>query len=216
MIGLTLSRSGFLALFILLIIFGLFRIGFIKVLMIITTLLIITVPLIIATSSELSTDTTVEKLLNSDSLNDRFRFYENSIEVFQRNPIFGSGSSSLINDDITIASGHLAYLTISAKFGLVGLLVYLIFWLTPVLYCLLNYQNIDPDFIKLPLLIYIPLLTAYFLYDYSFILEFQYIAFALCWAPMINGYAFRNPLILEHVDPTSSDTNAVPAIQKAI
>jgi len=72
------------------------------------------------------------RMVEARSLAERIRYVENGWRVFTKNPVFGAGSAALLAPDIPFSSAHVAYLTLAARYGLLGLAVYLAFMVWPV------------------------------------------------------------------------------------
>ena len=74
-----------------------------------------------------------DRLSGSASVNDRFRRIRNGWNVFLSSPWLGRGGASLLRPDFPPhASAHLVYLTLLARYGIVGTLVYAAFALAPL------------------------------------------------------------------------------------
>jgi len=74
-----------------------------------------------------------DRLSGSASVNDRFRRIRNGWNVFLSSPWLGRGGASLLRPDFPPhASAHLVYLTLLARYGIVGTLIYAAFALVPL------------------------------------------------------------------------------------
>jgi O-antigen ligase len=74
-----------------------------------------------------------ERLTGGASLADRFRRINHGWQVFRSAPWLGRGAAALLHPDFPPhASAHVVYLTLLARYGIVGTLVYAAFALTPL------------------------------------------------------------------------------------
>jgi hypothetical protein len=74
-----------------------------------------------------------ERLTGGISIADRFRRIENGWRVFRSAPWLGAGGAALLHPDFPPhASAHVVYLTLLARYGIVGTLVYAAFVLVPL------------------------------------------------------------------------------------
>lgn len=74
-----------------------------------------------------------DRLTGSASVSDRFRRIGHGWRVFQSAPWLGRGGGALLHPDFPPhASAHLVYLTLLARYGIVGTLVYAAFALVPL------------------------------------------------------------------------------------
>jgi O-antigen ligase len=66
-------------------------------------------------------------------VSDRFRRVQHGWQVFQSGPWLGRGGAALLRPDFPPhASAHLVYLTLLARYGIVGTLIYAAFALVPL------------------------------------------------------------------------------------
>lgn len=128
----------------------------------------------------------LDRVLDQESAYDRLRYVENGIDAFARNPLFGVGAEGLITSDITSPSAHLVYLSILAKFGLVGFAAYATFIFYPLFYVLKKGRALVLKYRYLILATYLSLAVMYLAYDYYAFLEFQYIVFGIAYAIILN------------------------------
>lgn len=75
----------------------------------------------------------MERLTGAASVTDRFRRIRHGWQVFTSAPWLGRGGAALLNPDFPPhASAHVVYLTLLARYGIVGTLVYAAFVLVPL------------------------------------------------------------------------------------
>jgi len=74
-----------------------------------------------------------DRLIGSASVSDRFRRIQHGWHVFRSGPWLGRGGAALLRPDFPPhASAHLVYLTLLARYGIVGTLIYAAFALVPL------------------------------------------------------------------------------------
>jgi hypothetical protein len=128
----------------------------------------------------------LSRFFNPESLEDRWRYIENGIQAFWENPLLGVSSAGLLNEAIKNSSTHIVYLSLLAKYGIIGFLCYLPFLLYPLFYTIFSGRGIVEKYRFLVLSTYLSLLTMYFGYDFFQILEFQYLVFGVMYSIVLN------------------------------
>ena len=143
---------------------------------------------------ELLIDIDIYKSL--ESINARGDYWQNGIRVFFKNPIIGGGTQKLSNDDF-ISSAHLVYLSLLAKYGILGFLLYFTFLVYPIYFAIGNRKLLDKKYVFLIAAIYSSILLMYTTYDFFQFLEFQYLIFGIIYAIIINrcGMNYENKLL---------------------
>lgn len=130
-----------------------------------------------------------DRLLNTESATDRVHFISKGIEAFVAHPLVGSGVTNIIDDETGIATAHLMYLTVLAKFGIVGACAYLLFIFYPILDVIFVGRKFLREYRILIFGLYVPLFVMYFLYDFLMFLEFQYLIFAIGYSVVLSSYS---------------------------
>ena len=126
------------------------------------------------------------RFFNPESLQDRWRYIENGIGAFWENPILGVSSAGLLNEEIRNPSTHIVYLSLLAKYGIIGFLCYLPFLFYPLYYVIFANRKIEEKYKYLIMTTYLSLLIMYLGYDYFQILEFQYLVFGVMYSIALN------------------------------
>lgn len=86
-----------------------------------------------ATAAQWTMPPSSERLTGGASITDRFRRIGHGWQVFLSAPWLGSGAAALLRPDFPPhASAHVVYLTLLARYGIVGSLVYAAFVLVPL------------------------------------------------------------------------------------
>lgn len=130
-----------------------------------------------------------DRLLSTESASDRLHFIFKGIEAFIAHPLLGSGAINIIDDETGIATAHLMYLTVLAKFGLVGALAYFSFIFYPILKVIFAGRKFLKEYRLLIWALYLPLFVMYFFYDFLMFLEFQYLIFAIGYSVVLSPYS---------------------------
>ncbi len=143
--------------------------------------------LLVPGADTLSISGFLDRMVDPESVHDRFRYILNGFDVFERNPVFGAGTEGLISDGIPTSSAHLVYLSLLAKFGLVGFVVYAIFIFYPLFYVFQKGPTLALKYRYLIVVTYCALAVMYFAYDYFAFLEFQYIVFGIIYSIILNN-----------------------------
>lgn len=130
-----------------------------------------------------------DRLLNTESAGDRVRFISKGIEEFVAHPLFGSGVINIIDDETGIATAHLMYITVLAKFGIFGACAYFLFIFYPILNVIFVGRRFLKEYRIFIFGLYVPLFAMYFLYDFLMFLEFQYLIFAIGYSVALSSYS---------------------------
>jgi hypothetical protein len=165
---------------------------------ILTTLLLMVAmaPVILwATGTQLSDSDFMDQLISSESTYSRLDLISNGYEVFLRHPFVGGGTEGILGPDVLNPSAHIVYLSILAKFGLLGFAIYGVFIFYPLAYVLSKGRNLARRYRFLILAIYLPLLVMYLLYDYFSFLEFQYLVFGIVYSIILNRFGLSQASI---------------------
>lgn len=134
----------------------------------------------------------IDRWLDTSSASERFHFISMGIDAFMGSPIFGGGPASIVDDATGIATAHLMYLSVLAKFGLFGGFIYF----TWVFYPLINVAIRGSEYLReyrlLVVALYSPLFFMYFLYDFLTFLEFEYFVFSVGYSVAFSTYARKH------------------------
>jgi len=131
----------------------------------------------------------IDRWLDASSATERMHFISMGLDAFMRSPLFGDGPASIVDDATGIATAHLMYLSVLAKFGLFGGFIYF----TWVFYPLINVAIRGSEYLReyrlLVTAMYFPLFFMYFLYDFLTFLEFEYFVFSVGYSVVFSVYA---------------------------
>ncbi|MDO8259896.1 MAG: O-antigen ligase family protein, partial [Candidatus Magasanikbacteria bacterium] len=133
-----------------------------------------------------------DRLLDTESAFDRMHFISKGFEAFVAHPLLGSGPAGIIDADTGIATAHLMYLSILAKFGLVGAAAYFTFIFYPLIFVIFRKRRFLKEYRLLIIGLYVPLFFMYFMYDFMSFLEFQYLIFAVGYSVVFSPYAKKS------------------------
>lgn len=131
----------------------------------------------------------LDRMLDSESAFERIHFIFRGFEAFEADPFFGSGPASIVDETTGIATAHLMYLSIFAKFGLVGAAPYFVFIFYPLWRVIAHRRLFLREYRFLIIGLYLPLFFMYFLYDFLYFLEFQYLIFAVGYSIVLSSFA---------------------------
>lgn len=120
-----------------------------------------------------------ERVVSGRSLSDRMHYIKQGLAVFTSSPIWGGGSAALVGTS-QWSSAHLSYLTLLARYGILGTLVYVAFLGWP-LYVLWRGTAAHSDRVLATVLLG-GLAVVYLSYDILLFFELQYLVFGLAWA----------------------------------
>ncbi|MFI5075697.1 MAG: O-antigen ligase family protein [Vicinamibacteria bacterium] len=138
-----------------------------------------------------------ERVANTRSLATRVEYIERGLAAFRASPIWGGGSASLLTKDIRWSSAHVSYLTLLARYGILGALAYLAFLLVPIAVVWRRPRPTAGRF-----LVTVPtaaLMVVYLSYDILLFFEIQYLLFGVAWA-----IAFNLPAVDSMADPAGA------------
>ena len=149
-----------------------------------------------------------DRMLDSESLFERIRFISTGTSAFMENPFFGAGPAGIVDEGTGIATAHLMYLSVLAKFGVVGAIPYFCFIFFPLCKILISAKSFSRDYRCLVIGLYCPLFIMYFLYDFLFFLEFQYFIFAVGYSVVFSSFARKvQPISSEPFDESRCHLN---------
>ena len=124
------------------------------------------------------------RVANTRSLGTRVTYIKHGLEVFRTSPIWGRGSASLLAKDIPWSTAHVSYLTLLARYGILGALAYAAFLLIPLVVVWRQPRPAAHRFIvSVPLA---TLMVVYLSYDILLFFEIQYLLFGVAWATAFN------------------------------
>lgn len=206
---LTLSRTAMIGLFIFFLVFIFAWRSRMKVIILTTIgfLIVVSAVTIFVVFPDL-----IDRLLNTESASDRLYFIFKGMDAFIAYPLLGSGPINIVDEETGIATAHLMYLTVLAKFGLVGAFVYLFFIFYPVINVIFAGRRFIEGYRQLILWLYLPLFIIYFLYDFLTFLEFQYLIFSVGYSVVFLSYSKKAHL---REDRKSSMQNEIYASHKS-
>ena len=193
----TLSRTAWVGLFVI------FAVSVAKIPRFRTTGILVTLfifALIVAAalfqtnSIEFDRNSFYSRIDDARSVVDRFHYIANGVSAFVRNPLFGVGSKGLVTDEIPIPSAHLVYLSLLAKYGVIGFAVYALFIFYPLFY-VYRERRLENAYRYLIVCIYSAILVMYLAYDFFAFLEFQYLMFGMVYSIIINRIGVAGRLV---------------------
>lgn len=121
-----------------------------------------------------------DRVTGSASVADRFRRIEHGWGVFREGPWLGSGGAALLSPAFPPhPSAHVVYLTLLARYGIVGTLVYAGFALVPLA---VAWRRCVPPVDTVVLSVAACLAVVYLSYDVFLGFEIQYLFFGVAWA----------------------------------
>jgi hypothetical protein len=121
-----------------------------------------------------------DRLTGGASVSDRVRRIRHGWDVFLSAPWLGSGGGALLRPDFPPhASAHLVYLTLLARYGIVGTLVYAAFALVPVISIA---RRRGPPAVPIVITVAACLALAFLSYDVFLGFEILYLFFGVAWA----------------------------------
>ena len=126
-----------------------------------------------------------ERFTDAESAIIRLDYIKNGLEVFIDNPIMGGGSDLLGQGELN-PSAHLVYLSILAKYGLIGFIVYAIFLLYPICHVAIYKNSLPGKYVYLIIAVYSTIFVMYLFYDFFQFLEFQYLMFGFVYSIVLN------------------------------
>lgn len=131
-----------------------------------------------------ASDDIQERVANTRSLATRLSYIKRGLGVFRSSPIWGRGSAALLAPDVQWSSAHVSYLTLLARYGVLGALVYLAFLLVPVAVVWRQARPMAQRFlVTVPIAV---LMVVYLSYDILLFFEIQYLVFGIAWATAFN------------------------------
>ncbi len=182
---LTLSRTAIIGFFIIIFLTAVLIKRFWLKLMWLIPLMILGIVYYYSFPEKLSEHIFWGRFADAESLLNRFIYYEVGCETFINNPWTGGSSQSLANE-LPHSSAHIVYLSILAKYGIIGFLIYSIFIFYPVYYVIKYKSELKKKYVYLLSALYLPTLIMYLGYDFFQFLEFQYIVFGIVYSIILN------------------------------
>jgi O-antigen ligase len=130
-----------------------------------------------------SADAVQERVVNARSLADRMNYIRHGVAVFRGSPIWGQGSAALVGQS-QWSSAHVSYLTLLARYGIAGTMVYMVFLLWPLV---VLWRRVAPPgdrfFVTVALC---ALAVVYLSYDILLAFEVQYLVFGVAYAAALD------------------------------
>jgi O-antigen ligase len=124
------------------------------------------------------------RVANTRSLATRMAYIRRGVAVFRASPIWGGGSASLVTKEVPWSSAHVSYLTLLARYGILGALAYLAFLLVPIA---VVWRNRRPPAHRFLVTVTTgALMVVYLSYDILLFFEIQYLVFGIAWATAFN------------------------------
>ena len=120
----------------------------------------------------------------------RMAYIDRGLAVFRSSPIWGQGSASLLTETNHWSSAHLTYLTVLARYGVIGSLIYGTFMLYPILTVSTTAAPAGERMLVLSSLG--SLLVVYLSYDVFFFFEVQYLFFGISWAVALHKIGWQS------------------------
>lgn len=142
----------------------------------------------VAARRDAAADVVKSRVVSSRSLADRMTYIRHGLGVFRASPIWGQGSAALVGQS-QWSSAHVSYLTLLARYGILGTLVYLAFLLWPLYVVWLMGGPPAERFLVTVLLA--ALAVVYLSYDILLFFEVQYLVFGLAYAAALEVRARR-------------------------
>lgn len=142
----------------------------------------------VAARRDAAADVVKSRVVSSRSLADRLTYIRHGLGVFRDSPIWGQGSAALIGQS-QWSSAHVSYLTLLARYGILGTLVYLAFLLWP-LYVVWTMGGPPAERFLVTVLL-AALAVVYLSYDILLFFEVQYLVFGLAYAAALEVRARR-------------------------
>lgn len=128
----------------------------------------------------------LDRFLDPTSALSRIVYMANGLDAFVNHPFLGGGTEGLVSPDTEYPSAHMVYLTWLAKYGIVGFVAYAAFLFWPMLHALAAGRLLAARFRYLIVTLTMSLSVIYLAYDHFALLEFQYLAFGVMYAIVVN------------------------------
>lgn len=133
-------------------------------------------------------DAVRDRVVSGRSLTDRMTYIRHGLGVFQDSPLWGQGSAALVGTS-RWSSAHVSYLTLLARYGIVGTLVYLAFLCWPLAIVWMSTAALHERFLVTVVLA--ALAVVYLSYDILLFFEVQYLFLGLAYATAFEVRARR-------------------------
>ena len=124
------------------------------------------------------------RVADARSLQVRREFIDRGVAVFAKSPVFGRGSAGLVTPEMPLSTAHLTYITLLARYGLIGTGVYFAYLFLPL--ALVWGTRTPPAPRLLVSLAIVPLLVVYLSYDIFMFFEVQYLFFGVAYATAVH------------------------------
>mgnify|MGYP001611807702 CR=1 FL=1 len=134
-------------------------------------------------------DELVERIFDASSAYERLGFIFSAVDAFVKSPFFGGGPGAIVDEATGIATAHLMYLSVLAKFGIFGAMAYFFFVFFPLLKISVSAGGFLRKYRLLIISLYVPLFFMYFFYDFLFFLEFQYFVFSIGYVVVFSTFS---------------------------
>jgi len=121
---------------------------------------------------------------STKSVAQRLTYIRHGLEVFRSSPIWGKGSAALLAPDIAWSSAHITYLTLLARYGIIGAAVYGLFLSIPLL--VVWEKGATKSYRVLVSASLVALMVIYLSYDIFLFFEVQYLFFGLAYAIVVH------------------------------
>jgi hypothetical protein len=126
----------------------------------------------------------VARSVATESVSERRRFLEVGLAAIEQDPVFGTGSASLLRQELPHPTAHNVYVSWLARFGVMGGALYFTFLFVPLTFVLV--RNVVPAGQRwLVIFTALPLLVMYVSYDFFPFLEYQYLLFGLWYTILL-------------------------------
>jgi hypothetical protein len=133
-----------------------------------------------------------ERYVDTSSIYKRLPYQENGLRVFADNPVVGGSTQQLLTDITPVASAHVVYLSLLAKYGLIGFSIYLVFLIYPIYYAIRKGSSLSAKYVFLIVAVYLSIFVMYLSYDFFQFLEFQYLMFGFVYSIVVNRIGLTN------------------------
>jgi O-antigen ligase len=149
---------------------------------------IVGVFILLAVGDWMAGGTVTDRLFDSKSILDRQRYIEAGLAALSANVWLGSGSEALRLAGTVGASpsAHVVYLSLLAKYGIIGFCIYAAFLLAPLIGVAARPLRYVQSARFLVAVLIVPLLFMYIGYDVMEFFEPQYFAFGIGYSILVN------------------------------
>jgi len=186
---LTLSRTALLGLAAIIVVcICKIRGWLVKMMLALSAIALVSVIVLLFNFEKVDSSIFLKRLEDTKSVYSRVAYWENGLKVFTDNPIIGGGSRLLSGGDngSPVASAHIVYLSLLAKYGLIGFFIYAIFLIYPIYIVVKNKNKLSEKYVFLIVVVYSSIFIMYWVYDFFQFLEFQYLIFGFIYSIILN------------------------------